>query len=209
MGDSVKIPPQLMFGIDAAVLGFVLATKPWRNLAPPGLSTPIAVVGVLVALALPWIVVRPVEPVLPPVANGSTSGTPPTPQNSRPVYIELRPERWTGQVIYDIAEFTRLVPAEKIPSDGRIVLWRQSCDHCAAHLRELVKETTTPILLVQVMDDLKSAPVVDAKPTGPHVTEVQLPPGEGLFTTPIEVRVEGGLVKAVLDRDAVEKEHAK
>lgn len=197
MGDTIKIHPAIMLAIDGALLIFVLATKPWQHLAPPGLSTLLVIVGVFASIALPWIVVRPEQGALTPGNPTAAPGR---------VYISMEPEKWSGQSIYDIEEFTRVVPLDKIPSDGRIVLWRQHCDVCAKHLREMASETvTTPILLVQVMDDLSSSRAVDLMPTGGHVTEVQLPPGEGLFTTPIEIRVEGGLVKAVLDAEHFEK----
>ena len=210
LGDSVSLPPWVMMCIDGALLAFVLATKPWKSLSPPGLSTPLLALGIAVSLALPWIVIQPQEPVVLPQQNGGTEingGTPGTQPNAARVYIEMNPDKWKGKLIYDVAEFTKLVPMEKIPSDGRIVLWRQSCDHCAQHLREMAneKEASQPILLVQVMDDLKSSRTVDAMPSGANVTAVELPPGEGLFTTPVEIRVEGGSVTAVLYEEDFEK----
>ncbi|MDZ4772201.1 MAG: hypothetical protein SGI72_03610 [Planctomycetota bacterium] len=213
MGDNVKINPLVMLGIDSAFLGFVLVTKPWKSLSPPGLSTPLMLLGVLVSIALPFLVVRPEQPVMPLTVNGGTTVVDPGSTTTTPsrVYINMDPGKWSGKSIYDIEEFTRLVPMDKIPSDGRIVLWRQSCDHCAKHLRDLANEkgAPTPILLVQVMDDLKSGAAVDVKPSGGHVTEVQMPLGEGLFTTPVEIRVEGGVVTAVLYEEDFEKQNAK
>jgi hypothetical protein len=198
-----------MLTCDAALLAFVLLTKPWKNLAPPGLSTPLMLLGIAVSIALPWIVVRPGQATLQPGTNGTTTVDPVkgTPSGGR-VYINMSPEKWLEKSIYDVEEFTRVVPIEKIPSDGRIILWRQHCDHCAKHLREMAAETaTTPILLVQVMDDLNASRAVDLMPTGDHVTSVQLPPGEGMFTTPVEIRVEGGVVKSALLADDLEKAH--
>ncbi|MBL8858508.1 MAG: hypothetical protein JNL28_08400 [Planctomycetes bacterium] len=209
LGDSVSLPPWVMMCIDGVLLAFVLATKPWKSLAPPGLSTPLLALGIAASLALPWIVIQPQDAVVPPLTNGTEiSGTPTDPQKSPSrVYIQWDPIKWKNKFIYDVAEFTRLVPEGKIPSDGRIVLWRQSCDHCAKHLREMAdeKEATQPILLVQVMDDLKSGRAVDAMPVGAHVTTVELPPGEGLFTTPVEIRVAGGTVTDVLYEEDFEK----
>jgi hypothetical protein len=56
------------------------------------------------------------------------------------------------------------------------------------------------------MDDLKDGRAVDVLPAGAHVTSVQMPPGQGMFTTPVEIRVEGGSVKAVLYEDDLKKE---
>lgn len=211
LGEKVSMPPAAMLAIDGTLLGLVLVLKPWKNLAPPGLSTALLVVGLVVSLAVPFLIVRPKEAALPPVSNGGPTGVPTDPTAvPKDVYIQLSPDRWKGQLIYDIAEFTRVVPADKIPSDGRIVLWRQGCSHCAKHLRDMAdeKNVTAPILLVQVMDDLADGRAVDALPSGDHVTQVQLPPGQGMFTTPLEIRVEGGLVTAVLDEEAYEAERA-
>jgi hypothetical protein len=152
------------------------------------------------------------NPPTAPHAPG-TSGTPTTKVPAPPVdpsqqiWVELHPEKWTGKSIYDVAEFTKYVSTDVIPSDGRIVLWRQGCTHCAAHLREMANETIDePILLVQVPDDLKDSRAVDAMPSGPNVTQIALPSGTvGLFETPFEVRVEGGVVKQVLFKDDFEK----
>jgi hypothetical protein len=208
MGDSIKIDPLIMLAVDGTLLAFVLATKPWKNLSPPGLSTPIMWAGIVVSIVLPFLVVHPEQPVLTPPNGGTTVVNPqdPTTGPGR-MYIAMSPDKWSGKTIYDIEEFTRVVPVDKIPSDGRIVLWRQGCTHCAKHLREMANEKSaaTPILLVQVMDDLKDGRAVDAMPTGDHVTSVQLPPGDGMFTTPVEIRVEGGVVKAVLYDEDFEK----
>lgn len=196
LGEKIKVPPLVMMGIDGALLAFILATKPWKSLAGPGLSTPILVLGVAASIAAPWIVIERSVVVAPAAPVAGTEPNTPT----RALWIEMDPSKWVGKSIFDVDEFTKWVPAEKIPTDGRIVLWRQACDHCAQHLREMAneKDESQSILLVQVMDDLKSTRSVDAMPNGANVTQFQLPAGEGLFTTPVEIRVEGGVVKATL-----------
>jgi hypothetical protein len=91
--------------------------------------------------------------------------------------------------------------------DGRVVLWRQGCTHCAAHLRQMAEQDDgmTPILLVQIRDDLKDGRAVDLMPQGPHVTSAMLPENqEVVIQTPWELRVEGGTITAAFD-----EEHAK
>lgn len=218
LGDSITIPPWVMMLIDGTLLAFVLATKPWSTLPAKGLSTALLAVSLVVALSAPWIVLsgRTGDPIVPPLAThtdpNTTTGTPAnTGTRTAPppkIWIEMDPTRWVGKSIYDVAEFTKWVPADSIPTDGRIVLWRQGCDHCAKHLRDMAneKEATAPILLVQVQDDLKSARAVDALPTGAHVTALQLPDNaEGLFSTPVEIRVTGGVVQAALYEEDFEK----
>lgn len=209
LGDTVKMPPLMMMGIDGALLAFVLATRPWKSITGPGFSTVLLALCVGMSIALPWLVIpKPGAVPVPPIPGGT--GDPVAPQNAK-VWIEMDPAKWIGQSIYDVAQFTKWVPVEKIPTDGRIVLWRQSCDHCAQHLREMAneKDEATSILLVQVMDDLASSRAVDALPNGANVTQFALPPGEGLFTTPVEIRVEGGVVKAALYEEDFEKLRGK
>jgi hypothetical protein len=46
---------------------------------------------------------------------------------------------------------------------------------------------------------------VQAVPAGPNVTQFMLPEGAvGMFETPVEIRVEGGVVKKVLHKDDFE-----
>lgn len=150
----------------------------------------------------------------PATGSGTTTPSPtstkPIPQpsdSSQQIWVEMSPEKWVGKSIYDVTEFTKFISTDVIPSDGRIVLWRQGCTHCAAHLRDMANETITePLLLVQVPDDLKDSRAVDAMPSGANVTQISFPPGTvGLFETPVEIRVEGGVVKSVLHKDDFEK----
>jgi hypothetical protein len=220
-GKAFELHPLVMMSIDALCLGFVLVTRPWS--ASFGRGAPWGAVAAAMAagIALPWILIGDKSGAgtgpspVPSVGNGApgtNGGATTTPAKSGDVWMEWRLESWIGKSIYDVAEFTKFVPVESIPSEGRIVLWRQSCTHCAKHLREMAgqPDTTTPILLVQVMDDLKSDPAVDAKPGGPNVTEVKLPMGAvGLFETPAEIRLEGGNVTAVLHEKDFEAARAK
>ena len=92
------------------------------------------------------------------------------------------------------------------------MLWRQGCDHCKKHLEEMANEKNESqlILLVQVQDDLKSSRAVEAMPNGPNVTLVALPENQEFgVTTPLELVVEGGVVKAVLDEQAFEDARKK
>lgn len=212
MGDTIKMSPYLMMAIDGVLLAFVLLTRPWRSLLGPGLSTAILLAGVVVSIAAPWIVLGNRYQAPPPVTvNGQPTGTNGA-GGSGKTFVEMDPAKWIGQTIYDVADFTRWVPMEKIPSDGRIVMWRQGCDHCAKHLRDMAneKEATAPVLLVQVRDDLKASRAVDAMPSGANVATHEMPDDvEVLIGTPVEIRVEGGLVKAVLFQEDFERAEGK
>jgi hypothetical protein len=213
-GSAFELHPLVMMSIDAACLGFVLATRPWSANFGRGAPSGAVAAAMAVGIALPWILIgdkshvpsNPAQVTVPGDGTGATS-KPPQPADHSDVWIALSPASWVGKSVYDVTELTQWVPAEKLPSEGKIVFWRQGCTHCAQHLREMAAkpDASTPILLVQVMDDLKDGAAVDAKPSGSNVTEVQLPMGAvGLFETPVEVRLEGGNVTAVLDREKLE-----
>jgi hypothetical protein len=218
-GKAFELHPGVMMLVDAACLILVLASRPWSASFRRGAPWAATAGAMAVGIALPWIIIgdkshvsSDLVPVVVP-SDGTTSTTPaPAPVDHSDVWIPMSPENWVGKSIYDVAEFTQWVPTDKIPTDGKIILWRQGCTHCAQHLREMAAKPdgATPILLVQVMDDLKDSPSVDAKPSGPNVTEFALPRGAvGLFETPAEIRLEGGNVTAVLHEKEFEAERGK
>ncbi len=204
-GGGLKVSPAFMMVVDSALLLFLIATKPWAALKSRGAGIGIVLGALLLAFALPavWIRVRQSEgpPTLP-----SGTGTP-APVKA-PAWTELDPAKWVGKSVYDIAELTKWVPAEKLPSDGQIVLWRQGCTHCAAHLREMANgdKGDHPILLLQIQDDEKDSRAVDAMPAGAHVTTAEFPKGmQIVLETPWEITVAGGNVTAARDRQALEE----
>jgi hypothetical protein len=191
-GASIKVSPYLMVAIDSALVVFLLATRPWKTIVESGARPELAAALIALSAALPWIVIRsepgaPVKPGQPAVL---------------PRYVELNPAKWLHKNVYDIAELTRWVPPEQLPTDGKIVLWRQGCAHCATHLRDMARDDdgSRPILLLQIRDDLKDSRAVDAMPIGPHVTALAMPENLDVpILTPWEARVEGGVVQQVVD----------
>lgn len=202
-GDGLHVPPALMIAVDSALLLFLLATKPWVALRARGAGIGIVLGACLLAFALPpvWIRVRQHEgPVTPP-----GTGTPgPVKQ---PDWLTLDPAKWIGKSVYEIEELAKWVPAEKLPTDGQIVLWRQGCTHCAEHLRAMANgdKGDHPILLLQIQDDEKDSRAVDAMPAGAHVTTAEFPKGmQVVLETPWDITVAGGNVTAALDREQLE-----
>jgi hypothetical protein len=107
---------------------------------------------------------------------------------------------------------TQWVAAEKLPTDGVIVLWRQGCTHCAQHLREMANgdKGDHPIVLLQIQDDEKDSRAVDALPSGAHVTMAEFPKGlQFVLETPWEITVAGGNVTAARDRAQLESADPK
>jgi hypothetical protein len=192
-GATIHVSPWLMLSVDSALILSLLASRPWSSMRrSPGRSLPLLAAGLAVSFALPWLLIR-----APNVAPGAAPSG----------YIVLDPEKWVNRPIYDIEDLTRWIEAEKLPTDGKVVLWRQGCEHCAAHLRLMAArdEPTVPILLVQIRDDLTSGRAVDLMPNGPNVTHAEFPENQQVvLTTPWELRVSGGVVTAALD-----EEHAK
>ncbi len=193
-GGAIKMPPLLMLGIDGLLLVGLLATRPWRALAGTGLPLWLLVLGLAVSWAAPWLVIRSSSDVTGPLTAESVA-------RGDIDYVYLEPAKWKGQEIFDVAELTRWIALEKLPIEGSIVFWRQGCPHCADHLRALATKDdgSRQFLLVQVRDDLKDTPLVDAMPQGGHVQTFEFPENlQGAFTTPFEVVVAGGVVKDVL-----------
>jgi hypothetical protein len=191
-GSKIKVPPWLMLSVDSALVLSMLASRPWSSIRRPGGSLAPLAAGIAVSFALPWLLIRP-----PPSAPGAPASG----------WITLNPEKWVNKSIFDIQELTRWVPAEMLPTDGKVVLWRQGCEHCAAHLRLMAShdDPSVPILLLQIRDDLKDGRAVDLMPEGAHVTHAEFPENQQVaLQTPWELRVSGGVVTAALD-----EEHAK
>jgi len=203
-GGALKVSPQLMMAVDSALLLFLLATKPWSSIRWRGAGIGLVLGAIILAFALPavWIRVRQSEqPVQPPTGNGTAAPV------KAPAWLTLDPAKWVGKSVYDIEEITKWVPAEKLPSDGQIVLWRQGCTHCAEHLRAMANgdKGDHSILLLQIQDDEKDGRAVDAMPAGAHVTMAEFPKGmQVVLETPWEISVAGGNVIAALDRAKLE-----
>ncbi len=197
-GETIHVDPHVMLWVDSALLLALLVARPWRSTsrAVGRRLAPLAAC-IAVAFALPWIVIR----------NPGASAPGTAVAGAAPRYVVMDPEKWVNKSVFDVEDLTRWIAQDKLPTEGKIVLWRQGCEHCAAHLRLMagVKDETVPILLVQIRDDLKSSRAVDLMPDGPNVTHVELPENmESVLTTPWELHVEGGVITAALD-----EEHAK
>jgi hypothetical protein len=198
-GATIKVSPWVMLGVDSVLLISLLLSRPWKSIQRSGLPIAALAVGVLISFALPWVIIQ-----TPGTASTTAEGQVPA---EAPRWVTWEPEKWVNRSIYEIEELTRWVKPEAFPTDGRVVFWRQSCDHCAAHLRVMAEkdDPTRPVLLVQIRDDMKASPLVDLMPKGAHVSTAALPENQDvILETPWELRIEGGMVTAALDRKAVE-----
>jgi hypothetical protein len=197
-GATIKVSPYLMVAIDGVLALALLATRPWKTSPASGANPILLAAVVLVSAFIPWIAI----PSQSQIGMSSQSGG----ANRR--YEELHPEKWAHQNVFDLADLSRYVPPEKLPTDGKIVLWRQGCTHCAAHLRKLAREDdgSQPIVLLQIKDDLNTTREVDAMPSGAHVGTFATPDNLDIVVqTPWEVHVEGGVVKDLIDPQKAEE----
>ena len=205
-GDGLEVSPKLMMGVDSALLLALLVSKPWISIRSRGAGIGIVLCALILAFAAPavWIHVRQrEEPPKPPSGNGTAATV------KSPDWLELHPEKWMGKSVYDIEELTKYVAAEKLPTDGQIVLWRQGCAHCAKHLRELANgdRGDHPIVLIQIQDDPKDSRAVEAMPDGAHVTKLEFPKDmQVMVQTPWDFTVVGGTVTVALDPETIDPE---
>ena len=199
-GATIKVRPEIMLGVDSVLLISLLVSRPWSSIRGPGLSSLALAAGIALSFALPWLLI--------PSSTTPSSETP----GQAPRYVIWEPGKWVNRPIYEIEDLTRWVKTEEFPMDGKVVLWRQGCDHCAAHLRMMAEQDDgmQSILLVQIRDDLKDGRSVDLMPQGPHVTNAVLPENqEVVLTTPWELRIEGGMITSALDEKHAQELYEK
>jgi hypothetical protein len=204
-GGAIKMSPIVMLSVDGVLLLAMLLARPWRTLGPRGLPTAVLAVGLLSSWAAPWLLIRSASTDSGPVVVDTETGRVTT-GGTEVRYVNLDPASWKGRVIHDVADLAPWIPTEMLPVEGYVVFWRQGCDVCAKHLRELTSKDdgSKQILLVQVRDDLANTRVVDALPQGAHVSNYAFPENvEFVFTTPCEIVVQGATVVDVRSGDEV------
>lgn len=118
-----------------------------------------------------------------------------------PSEVILRPITWLNKPLAS-TELGRWTDTSKFPPNAQLVLYYESCSHCAEHLRELAAkqsagDTTSPEYVLVQLPTPKAPNVkifVDTVPTGMHVA---LPEEitRWVITPPWDVWIEGGLVK--------------
>jgi len=198
-GSTITIPPGVMMSIDSALCLLVLAGRPWRAGLRPLAPAWVPAVLIAAGIAAPFAYIPSAE--WNPGQEGDSS--------QRYCVIDL--EEWEGEYIYD-TQLARIVPQpELLPSDASYVFWRQTCDHCAAHLRRLAEtdDMSRPYVLIRLKEkgDTPENAVVQLKPSGGHVTELELPDDvEYVLTTPADLDVEGGIVVRTREGIGVEDE---
>lgn len=152
-GTAVALPPWLMMALDAALLvGLALAVRS-RPAGQPhpafGPGTKLALgTGLTLAIAAAFLTdrrladLRPVESVAAvPMPDLTAAAAPPKAwamPSEIPEQVLLRPSQWIGKPLAE-TEFGRWVDASALPAKGRMIIYYESCNHCADHLRELAE----------------------------------------------------------------------
>lgn len=141
-----------------------------------------------------------------PAASGAATGEEVhfagawTPPETWPRYVILEPSEWEGLPARETV-LHRYLDTDALPPGATWILWRESCDHCAEHLRELALEDDPSrlLVLVRLPDDADMPKVVDVKP--PALLEIDLPRQvkDWVIETPWELVVDedGVIVEAI------------
>lgn len=150
-GTAMALPPWLMIAIDAGLLvAGVRSGRANRAAAagtPLGAATRFAAAGGLVlaigaaaATDRRLSALRPVESVavvpLPDLAGASEPPKPWSMPAEIPEQVLLRPTQWIGKPLA-ATEFGRWVDVSGFPARARMIVYYDSCNHCADHLRDL------------------------------------------------------------------------
>jgi len=205
-GESIKIAPWMMLSIDGSLLLFLLAMRPWSAIAARG--GPLALVGVLAAasVAAPWMLI-PSMAEGPPSAGANPDDGAAVPEWSLPDplprYEVLEPSEWVDKDLYETRLATWIRP-EELPTDGFLVFYRTTCDHCAEHLEQMAAEDFgMPTLLLRIVEDTDNEEnkVTHVMPEGPHVTHMEMPRVvEYVIETPWTLELMGGVVTSAKGR---------
>lgn len=214
-GASIKVSPYLMLALDSVLLLAMLATQPWSKIRRSGVMLPIVGICSALMFVVPWIVIRDPAPVQHTataaaganganIPNGAATGSATPAAKDKPRWVTLKPDKWIGKSIFDIPELVDWTESDKLPTDGKLVLWRQACTHCKEHLAKMASadDGKKPIVLLQIRDDLKDTPIVELMPSGPHVVSIQFPDDlQFIVQTPWEIDVENGNVTAAVHEE--------
>jgi hypothetical protein len=117
----------------------------------------------------------------------------------------FEPARWEGAPVRE-TDLARYVEGglEALPTPSKVVLFRYTCDHCAAHFAELAaRPPAAPLVLVHVPDEPAGAVrVVERLPEHALLLALEvLDRGYGV-TAPVTFDVDGqGIVRDVRGRD--------
>jgi hypothetical protein len=194
-GPGLDVPPGVMLAIDGAGLAAILVARPWSSL-PRGRPRFLWIALTLAAAwGLPWIALPPQEPAAPPTPAGEAW----QPPAELPRYAELSPAAWVGKPLRE-TQLGRWLDVARYP-DGTWILYRVTCDHCAAHLARIAQGFVSDpkiYVFVRLSEPFKEAErVVHELPPGEEAVLPRLEKG-WVVEAPWELQVEGGIVTSAV-----------
>lgn len=172
MGSKIEFPPWAMLVLDAALLAFLLGTRPWRSLPAAAGRWPMAGLAMAAAAALPFWRLRGADQAnhsKPPAPAGTTTVSGDMP--ALPEWLTLEPERWIGKALEELP-FAPFVDLGQAQIDATWILYRINCQHCAKHFLEIYNGFSSdpkPYVIVRLPEKNDEAERV--------VDEALLPPG--------------------------------
>jgi len=193
-GSDFPIPPWGMLAIDGALLVAMLASKPWKLEGSFGGVVVWAVVAIAGVAAPFWMF------GVPGAAHSVDEGPWELPPKDQwPRWVDTTGhESWTGKRLSETPIGTWADTTE-FPDDVQVILWRNSCDHCAQELAKLAQEPDPgPLALIRLNDDVGDPVVVKERPQVPAERNRTTPANLiWMFSTPVVVEVEGGVITSI------------
>ena len=145
-GGALKMKPETMLAIDGFGLIAILATRPWSSISRRSMGLPIVLVLSLLAAATPWMFIRTAVEVPARTEDGAWQLPDPLPS-----YANLDPEEqgWLGKHIRD-TELGIWMDTDLYDANTTWILYRVTCEHCAAELTELYNNWDNQTIYVLV-----------------------------------------------------------
>jgi hypothetical protein len=211
---AVKMPPWLMFIIDASMLAGILLSARSPQPAAPEPRWPLAAAGLwgVAGFVLSGAVLldkadgngdSPPPPLTGTDAPPAGGGNPPPAADAAPAlpsYYLPDCDSWVGQrwADVDLAKFLPGTPPDIETGRRYLIFFQRSCDHCVLlfenHFYEQAPVPTTIVAIPELREGFDRASWLDYQCTG--CDELELPAGcDWIITTPIIVALEDGIVR--------------
>ena len=208
-------PPWVMLAADSVFLVGLVATRPWSAIQSKGQHIGLALVGVAISFALPFVLVQSDS------SSGSNEGAgenvaeqegeQPAEQNTAPPevrFVDFRIKEWIGKTLDDPevnlkrwidADVDAMLNEGSLFTEGSWIFYRITCDHCREHIEQLAMNddgSLVTFLRIHEEKDKDEENVVKIFPEGPHVTHLSLKhePPPYLLQTPADLTFEAGVI---------------
>jgi len=186
-GSKIPISPALMLGIDTTLLILLIVSRPWESMGRDAVNDLVLVLVLALTLPLPWVLDRELR------GRGNADGP-----GGLAAFTVLEIEEWAGKLLTD-TELAAHLDLSKLPDSGLWILWRDSCDVCAALFEylQVAEFGDRPLVLIHLPEP--NLPEDERKvhelPTQPFVHQAEMPADRAwLLETPGALVVQDGCV---------------